>query len=39
MDESDKIDPFETRAIFTLADFLKGLGPNEYYDIASKIFG
>ena len=39
MDESDKINPFETRAIFTLADFLKGLGPNEYYDIASKIFG
>jgi len=25
---------FETRAIFTLADFLKSLSANEYYDIA-----
>ena len=25
---------FETRAIFTMADFLKSLGPNEHYDIA-----
>lgn len=33
-----KSDPFETRAIFTMADFLKSLGPNEYYDIAQKIF-
>ena len=31
-------DPFETRALFTLADFLKSLGPNEYYDIAQKVF-
>jgi len=31
-------DPFETRAIFSLADFLKSLSPNEYYDIAQKIF-
>ena len=30
--------PFETRAIFTLADFLKSLGPNEYYDIAQKLY-
>ena len=29
---------FETRGIFTLADFLKSLGPNEYYDIAQKVF-
>ena len=34
----DSIDEFETRAIFTLADFLKSLGPNEYYDIAQKFF-
>jgi hypothetical protein len=26
--------PFETKAIFTLADFLKQLQANEYYDIA-----
>ena len=25
---------FETRAIFTLADFFKSLGPNEFYDIS-----
>ena len=31
-------DPFETRAIFTLADFFKSLGPNEFYDISSKIY-
>ena len=31
-------DPFETRAIFTLADFFKSLGPNEYYDISQKIY-
>jgi len=31
-------DEFETRSIFTLADFFKSLGPNEYYDIAQKIF-
>ncbi|TNV82785.1 hypothetical protein FGO68_gene11827 [Halteria grandinella] len=30
--------PFETKAIFTLADFLKQLQANEYYDIASKYF-
>jgi len=30
--------PFETRAIFTLADFLKSLGPNEFYDIAQKVY-
>lgn len=29
---------FETRAIFTLADFLKALSANEYYDIAQKLF-
>lgn len=29
---------FETRAIFTLADFLKSLGPNEFYDIAQRVF-
>ena len=33
-DDSVAQDPFETRAIFTTADFLKCLGPNEYYDIA-----
>ena len=37
-DDSEKIDPFETRAIFTLADFFKSLGPNEYYDIAQKTY-
>jgi len=31
-------DSFETKAIFTLADFLKELKPNEYYDIAQKLF-
>ena len=30
--------PFETKAIFTLADFLKQLQANEYYDIASKFY-
>jgi hypothetical protein len=34
----ERIDPFETKAIFTLADFVKSLGPNEYYDIAQKTF-
>ena len=34
----DETDPFETQAIFTLTDFLKGLGPSEYYDISAKIF-
>ena len=29
---------FETRALFTLADFLKSLEPNEYYDIAQKAY-
>ena len=29
---------FETKAIFTLADFLKSLTANEYYDIASKLY-
>lgn len=29
---------FETKAIFTLADFLKSLSANEYYDIAQKIY-
>ncbi len=29
---------FETRAIFSLADYLKSLSPNEYYDIASRIY-
>jgi hypothetical protein len=33
-DDSDRIDPFETRVVFTLADFIKSLGPNEYYDIS-----
>lgn len=31
-------DAFETRILFTLADFLKSLGPNEYYDIAQKVY-
>ena len=30
--------PFETMAIFTLADFLKQLQANEYYDIAQKFY-
>lgn len=30
--------PFETKAIFTLADFLKQLQANEYYDIAQKFY-
>lgn len=30
--------PFETMAIFTLADFLKQLQANEYYDIAQKYY-
>lgn len=30
--------PFETKAIFTLADFLKQLEANEYYDIAQKFY-
>jgi len=29
---------FETKAIFSLADFLKGLSANEYYDIAQKLY-
>ena len=29
---------FETKAIFTMADFLKQLSPNEYYDIAQKLY-
>ena len=29
---------FETKAIFTLADFLKSLTPNEYYDVAQKLY-
>jgi hypothetical protein len=29
---------FETKAIFSLADFLKSLSANEYYDIAQKLF-
>ena len=29
---------FETRAIFTMADFLKSLTPNEYYDIAQNMY-
>ena len=37
IDGSDK-NSFDTRAIFTIADFLKGLSPNEYYDIAQKLF-
>lgn len=37
-DDSVKIDPFETKAIFTLADFLKALGPNEFYDVAQKLY-
>ena len=35
---NEETDPFETQAIFTLTDFLKGLGPSEYYDISAKIF-
>ena len=31
-------DTFETRAVFTLADYLKSLGPEEYFDIAQKVF-
>ena len=30
--------PFETKAIFALADFLKQLQANEYYDIAQKLY-
>lgn len=30
--------PFETKAIFTLADFLKQLHANEYYDIAQRFY-
>ncbi|CDW85157.1 UNKNOWN [Stylonychia lemnae] len=37
-DEEDSQIMFETRAIFTLADFLKSLTANEYYDIAQKIY-
>ena len=33
-----EIHQFETRAIFTLADFLKSLGPNEHYDISQKVY-
>lgn len=29
---------FETKAIFSLADFLKSLSANEYYDIAQKLY-
>ena len=29
---------FETKAIFALADFLKSLSANEYYDIAQRLF-
>jgi len=29
---------FETKAIFSLADYLKGLTPNEYYDIAARVY-
>jgi hypothetical protein len=29
---------FETKAIFSLADFLKQLEANEYYDIAQKFY-
>ena len=29
---------FETKAIFALADFLKTLSANEYYDIAQKMY-
>jgi len=37
-DDDDSQIMFETRAIFTLADFLKSLSANEYYDIAQKLF-
>jgi hypothetical protein len=38
-DEEEEVgDSFETRAIFTLADFFKVLEPNECYDIAQKMF-
>ena len=30
--------PFETMAIFSLADFLKQLEANEQYDIAQKLY-
>lgn len=36
--EQDSQMQFETKAIFTLADFLKGLSANEYYDIAQKMY-
>lgn len=29
---------FETKAIFALADFLKTLTANEYYDIAQNLY-
>ena len=29
---------FETQTIFTLADFLKSLSANEYYDIAQRLY-
>lgn len=33
-DQDDSQVVFETKAIFALADFLKSLTANEYYDIA-----
>ena len=33
-DINDSQTAFETNAIFSLADFLKSLSANEYYDIA-----
>ena len=35
---TEEQDPFETQAVFTLTDFLKGLGPSEFYDISAKIY-
>ena len=36
--EDEDSQNFETRAIFSLADFFKSLSTNEYYDIANRLF-
>ena len=38
MNNDESSMPFETKAIFALADFLKQLQANEYYDIAQKFY-
>lgn len=38
VEDADPDTQFETKAIFSLADYLKSLTANEYYDIAARVY-